>query len=72
MDRWIMIGAAVAGGFGSLTFLRILGNELAVKNRQIVLQVEKEVQEMKRRAEEAEQARLQASLEEQRQKKGSL
>lgn len=64
MDRWIISGAAVAVGFGTLTFLRILSNEMMVKNRQIELLVEEEVQAMKLRAEEAEQDRLQAQLDE--------
>lgn len=63
MDRWMMIGAVVAGGFGTLTFLRILSNELVVRNRQIELAVEREVQALKRRAEAAEEERLQQQLE---------
>lgn len=72
MDRWVIIGVVIAAWFGTLTFLRILGHELVVKNRQIELQVEKEREAIKRRAEEAEQERLQQVIDESNSNKGSL
>lgn len=70
MDRWLIFGAAIAGGLGSLTFLRIVSHELAVKNRQIEMRVEREREEIKRRAEALAQERLQETLDEQNKQKG--
>lgn len=62
MDQWLIFGMVVAGGFGTLTFLRIVGHELIIKNREIEAVAETARQEIKKRLEAEEHERIEEAL----------
>ncbi len=71
MDRWVIFGMVVAGGFGALTFLRIVGHELVVKNQEIEVTAQRARDEIKKRLEAEEQERIHEVLESKRTAKKS-
>jgi hypothetical protein len=62
MDRWLILAMVIAGGFAALTFLRIVGHEILIKNREIDATAEKAREEIKKRLATAEHERIEEAL----------
>jgi len=52
----------IAGGFGALTFLRIVGHEVVIKNREIEERAQKAREILKKRREAEEHERIEEAL----------
>ncbi len=62
MDRWLVFGMLIAGGFGALTFLRIVGHEIVIQNREIEANAKSARERLKRRREAEEHERIEDAL----------
>ncbi len=62
MDRWLIFGMVICGGFGTLTFLRIVCHEIVIKNREIEFESDRVRDEIKKRLEAEHIERLEQQM----------